>query len=327
MKFLKLTLIVAVIASMMITSCNSGETSTEKYSFSFDIPEDVSYNIGILFFGSNLKRMNIQSLNYNELEKGMKEGLKMEDDKSGKPSVHETSVQNYMVALNQENQTKLLADSNYVAPQVDLPDSMSYNFGILFGKDLAGANYEKINVAAVVKGIKNQLTNTEVPNMDESQKIYQAFAQETDSLRKIVNEQYLTDNKTKDGVVTTQSGLQYEVVTKGDGDMPSATDKVKVHYKGTLVNGKTFDSSYDRGEPIEFPLNGVIPGWTEGLGLMPVGSKYTLTIPYDLGYGERGNQSIPPFSTLVFEVELLDITTAPAADVELPAELPVEEKK
>ncbi len=325
MKFLKLGLIVAVVASMMITSCDSG-SKADKYSFSFDIPEDVSYNIGILFFGSNLKRMNIQSLNYAELEKGMNEGLKMEDDKSGKPSVYETSVQNYMVALNQDNQTKLIADSNYVAPPIDLPDSMSYNFGILFGKDLAGANYEKIKVAEIVKGIKNQLTNTDVPDMEASQKIYQDFAQKTDSLRKLVNEQYLADNKEKESVVTTQSGLQYEVVTKGDGDMPNATDKVKVHYKGTLVNGKTFDSSYDRGEPIEFPLNGVIPGWTEGLGLMPVGSKYILTIPYDLGYGERGNQSIPPFSTLVFEVELLDITTEAMPETLEPTSVPTEEK-
>lgn len=326
MKFLKLTLIIAVVASMMITSCKSGGDSADKYSFSFDVPEDVSTNIGILFFGSNLKRMNIQSLNYDELEKGMKEGLKMEEDKSGKPSAAETSVQNYMVALNQETQTKTALDSNYMAPPVDLPDSMSYNFGILFGKDLAGANYEKINVAAVVKGIKNQLTNTDVPDMDESKKVYEAFAQKTDSLRKIVNEKYLADNKVKDGVVTTQSGLQYKVITKGDGDMPNPTDKVKVHYKGTLVNGKTFDSSYDRGEPIEFPLNGVIPGWTEGLGLMPVGSNYTFTIPYNLGYGERGNQGIPPFSTLIFEVELLDITTAEVAPTPVP-EMPAVEKK
>ena len=126
-------------------------------------------------------------------------------------------------------------------------------------------------------------------------------------MRIATNEKYLADNKVKEGVITTPSGLQYKVITKGEGEMPTATDEVKVHYKGTFVDGKTFDSSYDRGEPISFPLNQVIPGWTEGVALMPVGSKYIFTIPYDLGYGERGSQSIPPKSTLVFVVELLEI--------------------
>jgi FKBP-type peptidyl-prolyl cis-trans isomerase FklB len=121
-------------------------------------------------------------------------------------------------------------------------------------------------------------------------------------------EAFLAENKKKEGVVTTESGLQYKIITKGNGPLPKATDKVKVHYKGTLLDGKVFDSSYDRNEPAEFPLNQVIKGWTEGLQLMQVGSKYQFFIPYDLGYGEMGRgEMIPPATVLTFEVELLDI--------------------
>lgn len=124
------------------------------------------------------------------------------------------------------------------------------------------------------------------------------------------SESFLEKNRLEEGVKVTESGLQYKVVTEGTGPKPTLEDKVRVHYSGTLVNGSKFDSSYDKGEPIEFNLNGVISGWKEGLQLMPVGSKYMLYIPYSLGYGSRGaGQDIPPFSTLIFEVELLDIVT------------------
>jgi FKBP-type peptidyl-prolyl cis-trans isomerase FklB len=119
---------------------------------------------------------------------------------------------------------------------------------------------------------------------------------------------FLEENKKKEGVVTTASGLQYKVITKGTGPSPKATDKVKVHYKGTLLDGKVFESSYDTNQPIEFLLNQVIKGWNEGLQLMQVGAKYQFFIPYDLGYGEMGRgDKIPPSTVLTFEVELLDI--------------------
>lgn len=125
---------------------------------------------------------------------------------------------------------------------------------------------------------------------------------------KAKGEQFLAENALKDGVKTTSSGLQYEVIKMGKGAKPTATSTVKVHYEGTLIDGTIFDSSIQRGEPIEFPLNGVIKGWTEGLQLMPVGSKFRFYIPQELGYGAQAAGSIPPYSTLIFEVELLDIT-------------------
>ena len=120
-------------------------------------------------------------------------------------------------------------------------------------------------------------------------------------------DKFLLENSQKDGVQMTDSGLQYEVLEMGDGPRPSATDKVKVHYRGTLLNGEEFDSSYSRGEPISFALNQVIPGWTEGVQLMPVGSKFMFYVPPNLAYGPAGGGPIGPNATLIFQVELLGI--------------------
>jgi FKBP-type peptidyl-prolyl cis-trans isomerase len=133
-------------------------------------------------------------------------------------------------------------------------------------------------------------------------------------------DKFLADNANKPGVKTTASGLQYEVLTEGQGDHPKATDKVTVNYKGTLLDGTVFDSSYDRGQPVSFPLGNVIPGWTEGVQLMTPGAKYKFYVPYKLAYGERGAPpKIGPNSTLIFEVELIKVEPMPAPAATPPA--------
>ena len=214
-------------------------------------------------------------------------------------------------------------------------DSMSYalgiNVGTDFAKNLKGIPGGKSNIDLLIKGFStamkgdSALMKSEVAT--EFFKNYISKAQAKDAeVKKGAGEKFLTENKTKEGVKTTASGLQYQVLVEKDGAKPNATDTVKVHYTGTLIDGTKFDSSVDRGEPISFPLNQVIPGWTEGVQLMSVGSKYKFFIPYTLGYGEKGagNGAIPGFSTLIFEVELLYIKPfKEAPKVEVKAVTPV----
>jgi len=188
----------------------------------------------------------------------------------------------------------------------------SYALGMNIGSSLK-ADGLYLDWDEFLKGIKDILYGNETRfDMDKASEIfYEAYSanyEKRDAVNRQEQTQFLEDNKKKPGVTTTESGLQYEVITPGFGPQPTAQDVVRVHYKGTLVNGTEFDSSYSRGQPVEFPLEGVIRGWTEGLQLMNTGSKYRLFIPSDLGYGPEGySPQIPPNSTLIFEVELLDI--------------------
>jgi FKBP-type peptidyl-prolyl cis-trans isomerase len=198
-------------------------------------------------------------------------------------------------------------------------DKASYSIGVSIGKNLKDQKVE-IQTDILVKGLldaytgaKTQLTEKEMGDvLTQFQQEIMAKAQEEAAKKggenKSKGEKFLADNKNKPGVKTTPSGLQYTVISEGTGPKPTASSTVKVHYTGKLIDGTTFDSSVDRGEPIEFPLNGVIKGWTEGVQLMSKGSKYKFFIPSDLAYGDRGaGNAIGPNETLVFEVELLDI--------------------
>ena len=167
--------------------------------------------------------------------------------------------------------------------------------------------------ASVVAGNKLSLSEAECQNVMNTFMMKNQERQAAESAKqffpnKEAGEKFLAENKKKDSVITTASGLQYKIIKKGDGPKPLATDKVKTHYHGTLIDGSVFDSSVQRGEPITFPVNGVIPGWIEALQLMPVGSKWKLFIPQELAYGIRGGgQTIKPYSALIFEVELIAI--------------------
>ena len=167
-------------------------------------------------------------------------------------------------------------------------------------------------ISSTYKGEELKLTEDEAAAIrkeyvEKRQAEQQAEAAAAGQGNLVEGQKFLAENKVKEGVQTTASGLQYKVITMGDGDKPAAEDTVKVHYRGTLLDGTEFDSSYARNEPISFGLNRVIPGWTEGVQLMPIGSKFIFYIAPELAYGEGGGGPIPPNSTLIFEVELLDI--------------------
>jgi FKBP-type peptidyl-prolyl cis-trans isomerase len=195
----------------------------------------------------------------------------------------------------------------------------SYVIGVNIGKGMKQQGVD-VDFDMVLKGMKDGAAGTPALNDQEMQeammslqKEMQNKASELGVKSKKEGEDFLAANKDKEGVKSTASGLQYKVIKEGKGPKPKPTDTVKVHYRGTLLDGTEFDSCYKRGEPVEFPLDQVIKGWTEGLQLKPVGSKYQFWIPANLAYGEPGNRGIPPNSTLIFEVELLDIVKPGAA--------------
>ena len=193
-----------------------------------------------------------------------------------------------------------------------LEDSAAYAIGMQFGQAITQNGIANLNIELIKKGLEDEVNGKSALDHNQYEATLEAFftqKQKEENKEKIEEgEKFLEKNAKRKEVKTTASGLQYEVITEGTGDKPAATNTVKVHYKGTTIAGKVFDSSYDRGTPAEFPLNRVIAGWTEGLQLMSVGSKYKFYIPYNLAYGERGaGQDIKPFETLIFEVELLEI--------------------
>ena len=199
-------------------------------------------------------------------------------------------------------------------------DQLSYALGLGIGHQLLQMNAEGLNIDDFAQAIKDVMTGGELKMKEaEAQQMVQQFFAEQEALQQAANaekgkaakaegEQFLAENAKKEGVKTTASGLQYQVLRDGNGKQPKATGQVECHYEGTLIDGTKFDSSYDRGQTATFPLNQVIAGWTEGLQLMHEGAKYRFFIPYQLAYGERGaGASIPPYAALIFDVELVAV--------------------
>lgn len=199
-------------------------------------------------------------------------------------------------------------------------DKVSYALGLGIGRQLQDLCGEDLNINDFTQAVRDLLTGNHLAIDEiEGQQLVIEFLQRRDAERKSeqaklgeaakrVGEEYLEKNAARSGVTVLPSGLQYEVMREGTGRKPKATDSVKCHYEGTLVDGTVFDSSRRRGEPAVFPLNGVIRGWTEGLQLMQEGAVYRFFIPYNLAYGENGaGASIPPYAALVFEVELIEV--------------------
>ncbi len=196
-------------------------------------------------------------------------------------------------------------------------DSLNYFLGVNWGYSLDEAPWE-VDGDLLASGLLQVLKDTSAYDMMSAQNVFRELTmalQEVEAQQEEVESMavleegiaFLEENGRKEGVITTESGLQYEVITLGDGTMPDETSTVSVFYEGTLIDGTIFDGNFDSGEPISFPLNGVIPGWTEGLQLMPVGSTYKFYIPSNLAYGSRATGPIPANSTLIFKVELLEV--------------------
>ena len=192
----------------------------------------------------------------------------------------------------------------------------SYGIGLQVGQQLSESGLQGLLPEALVAGLRDALEgNAPAVPVDVVHRALREVHERADAVRQerqkelaVEGVKFLEENLKKEGVNSTESGLQFRVLTQGTGPIPARKDHVRVHYTGKLIDGTVFDSSVQRGEPAEFPVSGVIAGWIEALTLMPVGSKWELTIPQNLAYGERGaGASIPPYSTLVFEVELLEI--------------------
>lgn len=192
-------------------------------------------------------------------------------------------------------------------------EKLSYALGMVIGHNLKGMGVSNLNSTDFAQAVTDVIAGHATLLEDqEAQQLVSAFMErqqaEAGKAIREEGEKFLSENAKQEGVTVLPSGLQYKVLREGNGKRPAATDRVKCHYEGQLTNGQVFDSSYRRGEPAVFPLNGVIAGWTEGVQLMNEGAKYRFFIPFNLAYGERGaGQAIPPYAALVFDVELLEV--------------------
>ena len=220
------------------------------------------------------------------------------------------AIASLAIACNQQSNNQSVSLTNQV-------DSTSFAIGVNvaenLGKNIA-QQFEEVNLDLLKAGLNAGIdTNnkSEISGAVAEQIIEEFFKSKQELTAKKAQGEgaaFLAENAKREGVVSLESGLQYEILTEGNGQIPTINDKITAHYHGTLIDGTVFDSSVDRGEPASFPVNGVIAGWTEALQIMPVGSKWKLYVPSDLAYGERGaGQIIGPYSTLIFEVELLSI--------------------
>lgn len=224
-----------------------------------------------------------------------------------------------VTVIQAQTKSKTKTPTSKVKVKTDSPvskasiDSFSYAVGMNIASNLRSQGIDQINYASMQKAMSDVFTkqtpllNQEQASMCIQQKLAGFMASKSSAVKE-EGKKFLAENKKRAGVVELPNGLQYEIIKQGTGEKPKATDTVKAHYIGTLINGQEFDNSYKRGEPLQIQVNAVIPGWTQALQMMPVGSKWKLYIPSDLGYGDRGaGGAIPGGSTLIFEVELMDI--------------------
>lgn len=290
MKKLNIFLAVALMTAFVFTSCDNNKTKLPTLKNQLD---SLNYAFG-LANGNGIKQYYLAADSANadsmkikiaSLLKGLNDGLNAKVDEKH-PELSELG-KNIGSALKEQTKSGLMGDSTLTV-DIDIIKQ-----GLING--LKGSTVQ-------MKPEEAQMYLQTTMQKLQEQKMERQFG-----ANKTAGEKFLATNKSKAGVITTASGLQYEVIKKGNGPLPTDTSRVKVHYHGTLIDGTTFDSSIDRGEPAVFGVNQVIKGWTEALKLMPVGSKYKLYIPQELAYGGQDQGAIKPFSVLIFDVELLSI--------------------
>lgn len=285
MKKTTILTVLAVAAGLLMTSCNNKSVKVESNLDSISYAAGIVKSYGLTPYLS--EKMEIDTTYMDEVIRGIKEasGAKSEKEKA--------YLAGLQIGSQIQSQIPYMNESIFSSDTLTkIDENIFYEaFFASLKKDSVMMNVE--DASSFIKAERDKR------NVAEMEKLYGSNKQ--------AGIAFLKDNKSQEGVVETASGLQYKVVKMGNGAKPLATDRVKVNYHGTLIDGTVFDSSVERGTPAEFGLNQVIQGWTEGLQLMPVGSKFTFYVPYQLGYNDRESGSIKPYSTLIFDVELLEI--------------------
>lgn len=275
--------------------------------------DSVSYALGINI-SEGFSKQKLEGISTVEMTKGFNDFLAGSNSIQGNECIN--IIQSFM-REHQLNSVDTLNRPDYTQTKLD---SLSYALGVNISETFKMQGVEGLNGNILARGFADFNANTTSIDGAKALNILQSFMQKQQAIAAEKNkanfaeviaegEKFLAENGKRPEVTTLPSGLQYEVIKEGNGNKPTMMNSVLAHYHGTLINGTVFDSSVDRGEPTEFPVSGVISGWTEALQLMPVGSKWKLYVPYNLAYGERGaGAQIGPYSTLIFDVELLEIT-------------------